>query len=282
MPYSKERHIDKIRRSIPDRELGNMNMTRWLGTAFIVALLSFSLGCSGSPVASPTPGDGQSTDSESASHTEAEEESSGVVSVPAAARETTETATANAETEDGNAKNNISVASQQPETFDPDVPEDLYMNEDDKQTMTAEQEARQEFNRRNYDVTGAFDATMPTLMGIAIGTEAAVVKQRFGEPTDTFELPDESVEASVNAYPGFTIGIRNGKVLFVEVSTRSVSPGLNGLRLGDTREAALEKLGQPTADSEFIVSYAGNGAILKLDLNPETNQIHSIKLFPEE
>jgi hypothetical protein len=275
MPYSKERHIDKIRSINPGRELGNMNMTRWLGTALPVALLSLILGCVGNPVASPIQGESVSSDAGTRTHSSTVEAShDDVLPAEEATPKTIEAA------EDGNAKNNISVASQQTEALETEVPDELYMNEDDKHAMTAQ--ARQEFNRRNYDVTGEFDAAMPTLMGIAIGTDAAVVKQRFGEPTDTFDLPDESVDASVNAYPGFSIGIRSGKVLFVEVSTRSVNPGLNGLRLGDLRETAAKKLGTPTAGTAFVVNYVGNGAILKFDINPETNQIHSIKLFPEE
>ncbi len=277
MPYSKERPIEIRIGSASGRELGRYHMNKWLGTICVLATLAFAAGCSG---ASEAPA--------GATSTVQEPDVVGVQKPSAASPAAAEPSSSQPPKEKPGGlapekeKNSISVASPQPEKIEPTAPEDLYMNEDDREQMRTAEEARQEFNRRNYDVTGSFDPLHPTLMGIALGTKADVVTQRFGEPTEKLLLPDESEEAAVYAYPGFSFGIRDGKVLFVEVSTRSVSPGLNGLRLGDVREDAVEKLGTPAADSEFVMSYKADGSLLKLDLDPETNRIHSIKLFPEE
>jgi len=277
MPYSKVRPKEKRTGTISGRELGRYNMTKWLCTTGVAALLAFVVGCSGggeAPSASvPAP---SAAAGETAAVGPAPPAAEKPEAPAASSKETGEAAPEKAD------KNNISVASPQAESLETETPDDLYMNEDDRQQMKSAEEARQEFNRRNYDVTGTFDPLHPTLMGIAIGADAAVVTQRFGEPNERYKLPDESEDASVYAYPGFTVGVRDKQVLFVEVSTRSVNPGLNGLRLGDAREDAVTKLGTPTADSEFVMNYVADGAVLKLDLDPESNKIHSMKLFPEE
>jgi hypothetical protein len=254
-------------------------MKKWLGTIGVLATLAFAAGCSGNGEAPPSVASSATVVDEPA--VEAEPEAS---TPPAKSTEPSATQEPKEKPEDGpeKDKNSISVASPQTETILTDVPDDLYMNEDDREQMQKAEEARQEFNRRNYDVAGKFDPLRPTLMGIALGASADVVTQRFGEPTEKHMLPDESEEAAVFSYPGFTFGIRDGKVLFVEVSTRSVSPGLNALRLGDSREDAVQKLGAPSADSEYVMSYIADGAVLKFDLDPETDRIHSMKLFPEE
>ncbi|MCI3920935.1 hypothetical protein MO973_11885 [Paenibacillus sp. TRM 82003] len=258
---------------------------RWLGSALLAGAMAFAAGCATTSTAdvpaSPANAPGEATlavDRPDDAPTPGP--AAAAVDGESPAKEEPSAAKDDAKLED--AKNAISVASPQSETLEEEVSEDLYMNEEDRQAMSTAQKARQEFNRRNYDVTGQFDPAIPTLMGVAIGDDAASIAQRFGEPTSTAELPDDAVEASVLSYPGFTIGIRKQKVLFVEVSTRSINPGLNGLRLGDELDSASEKLGQPTIASDFVVTYAGNGSILKLDVDPDTEQIHSIKLFPEE
>ncbi|HZG55550.1 hypothetical protein [Paenibacillus sp.] len=256
-----------------------MNMWKtWSGPALAAGLLAFAVGCSSGegaerPIETPAPAAGAETAAEAAGGGTPAAESPGGAAAPAPAPEPENAP---------DAKNVISVASPQTETIEPKTSEDLYMNDDDREQMRKAEEARQEFNRRNYDVNGTFDPLHPTLMGVSIGMEASAVRAKFGEPTEQYLLPDETVEAAVFAYPGFTIGVREGKVLFVEVSTRSVNPGLNGLRLGDDRQTALAKLGTPTSDTEFVIRYVADGVVLKLDVDPETNEIHSVKLFPEE
>lgn len=255
-----------------------MNTFKWLGISLLAGALLFAAGCTSTPPSAEPDPEPAASGEPIEPGTPSSEETPTAETDPDAGS----AAGGSGAGDPVDAKNAISVASPQNEPLIEEFPEDLYMNEDDREAMTSAEKARQEQNRRNYDVTGRFDPAVPTLMGVAIGDAAASIGQRFGEPTSTSVLPDDAVEASVLNFPGFTIGVRNQKVLFVEVSTRSINPGLNGLRLGDELASATEKLGQPTTSSEFVVTYAGNGSILKLDVDPDTKQIHSMKLFPEE
>lgn len=179
--------------------------------------------------------------------------------------------------EEDETKDHISVASPQAEKIEPELPEHLLEKPDEKKNAPGKQPVAD-----MVDNDQPFNPDQPTLMGIAIGTEIWKVTNRYGEPVNTFPLPDDTVEAHVRVYPGFQIGVRNNKVLFVEVNSRSVNPGLNGLRLGDTYDKAIAALGTPDLDNDYVIGYTRNQAVLKLDLDPERKTIHSIKLFPEE
>ena len=132
-----------------------------------------------------------------------------------------------------------------------------------------------------YEADGyTFDPAHPTLMGIPVGADLDLVKRMFGEPETSHLLPDEDLNAAVFRYKGFAVGISDKKVLFVEVYSASVDPGLNGVTIGVSREYAIGSLGVPTTESPYVLLYSGNGAILRLDLDPHENTVHSMKLFP--
>lgn len=175
-------------------------------------------------------------------------------------------------------KNNISLASPEVEEIQPvDLAEMLGQHaENSTQTGTVRK------NPEDYDVSTPFHPDAPTLMGLTVGTDAMVVLEQFGEPHAIHELPEDLEDARVFTYPGFAVGIQEGEVLFVEVNTSSVNPGLNGFRLGYTREEALMYLGEPTTSTEYVLNYIADGVVLKLDTDPQTNRIHSIKLFADE
>jgi len=279
MTYSKDRpkrrtEIQKRYINKTDRELIHMILKKRIGIAWAVVALVLVLGCAEredatDPAPAATSPEGASVGTPGSAPYAANDPSD------AAKRPQTEQ---DAESEKN--KNNISVASPQKDDVVPATPE--LGADGGERTLDPADEARQEFNRRNYDVTGTFDPAHPTLMGLSVGLDASAVVQRFGEPADTYPLPDEEVDASVLAYPGFTVGISDNRVLFVEVSTNAVNPGLNGLRLGDAKSDAIAALGTPSAETEFVVSYVADGSVLKLDVDPESETIHSIKLFPEE
>lgn len=269
--YSMVRRLQLAIRRITDREMVAMYMYRGFSVICCTALLMIAIGCTeektGVDTAEPTPPET-------------------IVPEPGALGTEDRTAVGN-QHESGEAtidnKNDISVASPQKETIDPLTPDDLILNEEDWAQMEGSGKSRNTSGTRSFDVAGSFDASAPSLMGIAIGTNMAVVYERFGEPVQSYPLPGDSEDpAVVRSYPGFAIGERDNKVLFVEVSTRSVNPGLSGLRLGDMSGDAAAKLGKPTSESEFVMSYAANGSILKLDIDPDTKKIISMKLFPEE
>jgi hypothetical protein len=178
------------------------------------------------------------------------------------------------------AKNAIEVASPQTKEVYTNN-DDLYWSEDDREWM---QQVRPEQDEplTRYDVLSAFDPNLLRLMGLALGQSSQDVSRKFGSPAETFELPENDLDASVLVYPGFMVGILNEKILFIEVNTRSVNPGLNGLRLGDSSESIDDLLGHPATITPFLITYKSEGAILKLDIDPQTQKIHSMKLFPAE
>jgi hypothetical protein len=178
------------------------------------------------------------------------------------------------------AKNAIEVASPQTKEVYTNN-DDLYWNEDDREWMQQVLPEQDEPSTR-YDVLSAFDPNLLRLMGLTLGQSSQDVSQKFGSPAETFGLPEDDLDASVLVYPGFMVGILKEKILFIEVNTRSVNPGLNGLRLGDSSEGIADLLGNPATITPYLITYKSEGAILKLDIDPQTQKIHSMKLFPAE
>jgi len=177
-------------------------------------------------------------------------------------------------------KNNISLASPQPETIEPKDPEEILKLEPETPAKTEPTEP--EIPAGYYDVSAPFNPEVPTLMGLKIGMDKTLVLERFGKPLGNNTLPGEDNSVSILEYPGFVVGIQENKVLFVEVYSSAVNPGLNEFRLGDSRDEAIQRLGEPTRDTDFVINYIANGSVLKLDTDPDSRRIHSIKLFGEE
>jgi hypothetical protein len=132
----------------------------------------------------------------------------------------------------------------------------------------------------NYDVNEIYDPQHPTLMGLNLQSTAEAVKARFGEPASIFNLPDDGDSVTVYAYPGFAVGINDGLVLFVEVSSRTINPGLNGFRVGGQASEVISSIGKPTSNSSYVLTYSVDDVIIKFDVDPQTEKIQSIKLFP--
>lgn len=128
----------------------------------------------------------------------------------------------------------------------------------------------------------AWSAQHASLMGISVGTFQASVTARNGSPEEEYMMGlDGEEKLLVWVYHGFSIGFKaNQTVEFVEVSSREVDPELGGLRIGDTSQDVITLLGEPDSNTEFVMTYVTDQSILKLDMDPETKQIQSIKLFP--
>lgn len=132
----------------------------------------------------------------------------------------------------------------------------------------------------NYDVNEPFNAGRPTLMGFKVHDKADDVLRRFGRPIDQFQMDDPEFPITVYEYPGFSIGFDPSKeIVFIEVNSDEVKPGLNGLRLGDGVGKALETLGKPDSKSDFVITFQSDDSTLKLDIDPASKTISSIKLF---
>lgn len=120
----------------------------------------------------------------------------------------------------------------------------------------------------------------PLLMGVAIGDTKDNTVKLHGSPAGSYTMEDAVEPITVSEYNGFYVGY-NKKLLveFVEIADGSVDPGLNGLRLGQSTAAAVAALGKPDASTDYVMTYKTKEAILKLDVDPKTKLVQSIKLF---
>lgn len=132
----------------------------------------------------------------------------------------------------------------------------------------------------SYDVNEPFNAGKPTLMGFKVHDKAEDVLRRFGRPTNQFQMDDPSSPITVYEYPGFSIGFDPfNEIVFIEVDSNEINPGLNGLRLGDSVAKALETLGKPDSKTDFVITFQSDDITLKLDVDPGSKTVSSIKLF---
>jgi len=124
-----------------------------------------------------------------------------------------------------------------------------------------------------------WSAELPQLRGLSIGATQEAVIRAYGQPADEYEMEAGSDQLKVMEYDGFTFGFSEGRVQFIEVYGTQQSTGLDGLRIGDNMDTAIDKLGKPDRNTGFVLSYLADDATLKLDLDPKTQQILSVKLF---
>src|SRR5690606_30227759 len=81
-------------------------------------------------------------------------------------------------------------------------------------------------------------------------------------------------------YPGFRFGANEDKaIVFIEVTSDQITPGLNQFRVGQTVEEAQKALGPANSLNEYVMIYSFEHLILKCDLNPNNETVISIKLF---
>ncbi|HEX7057646.1 MAG TPA: DUF4309 domain-containing protein [Bacilli bacterium] len=134
----------------------------------------------------------------------------------------------------------------------------------------------------DYNVTARFNADKPALMGFTVGAKLADVTERFGKPSDTYTMDDPQEPLQVYDFPGFSFGFdANKKVVFITVSSPDINPGLNGVRIGQTVQQAIEALGEPNTNTDYVIAYTAGGVVLKMDIDPSSDTITSIKLFAE-
>lgn len=127
-----------------------------------------------------------------------------------------------------------------------------------------------------------FNKSKPELLGIAIGDSRDAVITRFGPPVAAYMMDDPANPLNVLRYPHFAIGVDSGgSVEFIDVFSPQADPGLNGIRIGSLADDAVRALGEPSMFSDYVMSYSFGGTVLKFDLDPDTRQITSIKLFTD-
>ncbi|MFC5650430.1 hypothetical protein ACFPYJ_15130 [Paenibacillus solisilvae] len=125
-----------------------------------------------------------------------------------------------------------------------------------------------------------WDSKAPKLHGIAIDDSKAIIETKLGKPSDSYTYDDEDETLTINEYVTFSVGFgKNKKVKFIEVFDRKCVTDLNGLRVGDNETAAVKALGKPDTHTTSVLTYQATNSLLKLDLDPDNNEIISIKLF---
>jgi hypothetical protein len=125
-----------------------------------------------------------------------------------------------------------------------------------------------------------YSPKQPKVMGLAINELQQNVVNKYGVPKESYVMDDPTEPITVYQYEGFSVGFNSAnKIQFIDVSSDKVNPGLNGLQLGQTTNQALDILGEPDTNSSYVLSYNTITAILKLDIDPKTKTIQSIKLF---
>ncbi|WEK55447.1 MAG: hypothetical protein P0Y55_05155 [Candidatus Cohnella colombiensis] len=120
----------------------------------------------------------------------------------------------------------------------------------------------------------------PSLYGIALGDTEATIRKKLGEPQYSYALPDDNDTIQIKEYAGFSIGYNsNNKVAFVEVTSRSIQSGFPGLIIGMTRTDAAAQFGIGTSSDSQVLTVDVTDGWLKLDLDPSTQKVISIKLI---
>ena len=122
----------------------------------------------------------------------------------------------------------------------------------------------------------------PMLVGISLQDSRTDVVKLYGAPIDSYSLPGPSSEIEILEYEGYSVGIdQGGTVHFVEVYDSQVSTGIEGLHIGDKPELAALELGEPAEQSDYLIIYEAHDATLRLDLDPQLNEIVAMKLIAE-
>ncbi|WP_426452395.1 DUF4309 domain-containing protein [Paenibacillus sp. S-38] len=137
-------------------------------------------------------------------------------------------------------------------------------------------------DKPKIEIKSPYTEANPTLLGLTLKTDAGEITSRFGKPKDQFVMEDDADPITVYDYTDFLVGFNSQNQLhFVDVRSGEINPGLNGLKLGDPVSSVYEALGKPDSNTSYVLTYKATGAILKLDVDPKSQKVNSIKLFAE-
>lgn len=129
----------------------------------------------------------------------------------------------------------------------------------------------------------AFDPEAPTLRGIGLGASEKDVFRLFGLPLDTYPLPGGAQTITIWEYYGCSIGLSSkDKVVYVEITSSEISTGIRGLTNGMDGSQAAHLLGIPHDDQSHVLTLEVARGWFRLDLDPETQSILSLKLLSNE
>jgi len=141
-------------------------------------------------------------------------------------------------------------------------------------------EAAKKSSQMDNAATVAYSPEHPALMALTLSDTTKEVTARYGQPYSQYVLEDDNDPVTVYDYSQFSVGFgKTGRVRFVEISGNAADPGLGGLRVGESGAEAQKILGTPDSNTGYVMTYGTNDTVLKLDIDPESDTIESIKLF---
>ncbi len=128
-----------------------------------------------------------------------------------------------------------------------------------------------------------FDSGHPMLNGIGFDDTIGSIEQRFGRTEARYELPGDQATIDMREYPGFAVGFDgNGNVVYVELTSSEAPTGITGLKLGMPGQEAAELLEILDHPGSHVLTMDLSEGWLKLDLDPDTHEVLSIKLIGSE
>lgn len=140
--------------------------------------------------------------------------------------------------------------------------------------------ASPERSRPPAAVASSFDAERPALGSIALGADETAVAGAYGTPASRYALPDGPQRIEMREYEGLTVGFdANGKVVYVEITSERTETGIRGLSVGTGAKDAAKALGLSSPTDSNVIAARVNGGLLKLDLDPGSRDVLSIKLI---
>ena len=152
-------------------------------------------------------------------------------------------------------------------------------DQSDSKDTTSAKDKKDPAKLPNYNISEPFDIAKPTLMGITIGDTLESVVARFGKASSESTMNDGQ-QLQILEYPGFSFGANELKsIIFIEVTTDQIAPGLNQFRVGQTVEEAQKALGPANSLNDYVMIYQFGDLLLKCDLDPNNQTVISIKLF---
>lgn len=129
----------------------------------------------------------------------------------------------------------------------------------------------------------AFQPRSPSLAGIRFDMTSKEVADRLGAAKDTYPLPGDERTIEIWEYEGLSIGLDDrDRVAYVEISSSEVNTEIKGMQLGIDGAQAAELLGLETDERTNVLTAEVSGGWLKLDLDPDTRKVLSLRLIDGE
>ncbi|MFC4600018.1 hypothetical protein [Cohnella hongkongensis] len=129
----------------------------------------------------------------------------------------------------------------------------------------------------------AFQAKAPSLAYLKLGATDQEVVRRYGLPEETYPLPGEAETIEIWEYAGLSVGLNEqDRVVYIEIGSRQADTGIQDLYYGMKGAKAAEVLGIPGDEQTNVLALEVQGGWLKIDLDPDTQNVLSLKLLNQE